>query len=203
MSKATFDPTRYNKSKNTPFNEVLDKHLSRRNFVKSGLGLSAMTAFSGFGVVGCSSSSDSSPTDTTPTPEVPNVSQASLGFDSIVGTKTDAVAVAAGYSAYVLAPWGEPLNDKANDFKADGSNTAEDQANSMGMHHDGMHFFPLTEAGDDGLLCVNHEYIDQAALHPMGPTVDADGNRSILDEVRKEINAHGVSVVRIKLNNGM
>ncbi|MEL4249298.1 hypothetical protein [Shewanella xiamenensis] len=36
MSKATFDPTRYNKSNNEPFNQVLDKHLSRRNFVKSG-----------------------------------------------------------------------------------------------------------------------------------------------------------------------
>ncbi|MCL1066053.1 PhoX family phosphatase [Shewanella olleyana] len=208
MSKATFNPTRFNKSNNTPFNEVLDKHLSRRNFVKSGLGLSAMTAFSGFGIAGCSSDSDSNndstPVDDTPTtPDTPNVSQATLGFESIPGSKTDAVTVAAGYSAYVLAPWGEPLNDKANAFKEDGSNTAEDQANSMGMHHDGMHFFPLTQAGDDGLLCVNHEYIDQTALHPMGPTVDADGNRTVLDEIRKEINAHGVSVVRIKLNNGM
>lgn len=37
MSKATFDPTLYNKSNNEPFNQVLDKHLSRRNFVKSRL----------------------------------------------------------------------------------------------------------------------------------------------------------------------
>ena len=26
MSKATFDPTLYNKSNNEPFNQVLDKH---------------------------------------------------------------------------------------------------------------------------------------------------------------------------------
>lgn len=28
MSKATFDPTRFNKSQNEPFAQVLDKHLS-------------------------------------------------------------------------------------------------------------------------------------------------------------------------------
>lgn len=55
MSKATFDPTLYNKSNNEPFNQVLDKHLSRRNFVKSGLGLSAMTAFASVGLTACGS----------------------------------------------------------------------------------------------------------------------------------------------------
>ena len=133
---------------------------------------------------------------------LPPQSSAVLGFNSIDGSKTDAVAVPVGYSAYVLAPWGTPLNSKASAWKADGTNSSEDQANSVGMHHDGMHFFPLNDAGDDGLLCINHEYIDEVALHPNGPTFDANGKRSLIDEIRKEINAHGVSVVRIKLNNG-
>jgi secreted PhoX family phosphatase len=208
MSKATFDPTRFNNSKNTPFNEVMDNHLSRRNFVKRGLGLSAMTAFGGFGLSACGSDNDTAAQTPTPpsaatAPVAPIQSSAVLGFESIAGSKTDAVVVPAGYSAYVLAPWGTPLNSKAAAWKADGSNTAIDQANSVGMHHDGMHFFPLNDAADDGLLCINHEYIDQDALHPSGPTFDADGKRSVIDEIRKEINAHGISVVRIKLVNNL
>ena len=50
-----------------------------------------------------------------------------------------------------------------------GSNTSIDQANAVGMHHDGMWFYPLGDAGDDGLLVMNHEYIDQSALHPERP----------------------------------
>lgn len=206
MSKATFDPTLYNKSNNEPFNQVLDKHLSRRNFVKSGLGLSAMTAFAGVGLVGCGSdSSPSTPVDPVPPVVVPpSQSSAKLNFTSVAGSRLDAVVVPEGYTAQVLAPWGTPLNTKAAEWKSDGSNTADDQANSVGMHHDGMHFFPLNEAGDDGLLCVNHEYIDENALHPNGQTFDeTTGLRTVIDEIRKEINAHGVSVIRIKLVNNL
>ncbi|MBQ4889574.1 PhoX family phosphatase [Shewanella sp. MMG014] len=207
MSKATFDPTKYNKSNNVPFATVMENHLSRRDFVKRGLGLSAMTAFAGTGLAACSSDNDSStppPTTTPPPAETPPTKSAAvLGFDSIAGSKLDAVAVPAGYSAYVLAPWGTPLNSKANAWKEDGSNTAVDQENAVGMHHDGMHFFPLNDAADDGLLCINHEYINQNALHPMGPTLDANGKRTVIDEVRKEINAHGISVVRIQLKDNM
>ena len=64
------------------------------------------------------------------------------------------------------------------------------------MHHDGMHYFPLAGSSTDGLLVVNHEYIDEKALHPNGPTLVA-GKRPA-EEVRKEINAHGVSVMHIK-----
>ena len=41
---------------------------------------------------------------------------------------------------------------------------------------------------------LNHEYIDAPLLHTNGLTV-VDGKRTVADEVRKEINAHGVSVV--------
>lgn len=52
MSKETFNSTRFNKSKNKPFDEVLDANLSRRNVLKGGLGISAMTAFGAFGLAG-------------------------------------------------------------------------------------------------------------------------------------------------------
>lgn len=197
MSKETFDATRYNRSNNKPFEEVLEASLSRRSILKGGLGISAMTAFGAFGLAGCNSSSSGSSVSS-----ASGVSSAVLNFESIPGSLTDAVSIPSGYTAQVLVPWGTPLNAQGNAWKNDGSNTGTDQLNALGMHHDGMHFFPLNDNTTDGLLCINHEYIDENALHPNGPTVE-NNVRTIVDEVRKEINAHGVSVVRIQLEDNV
>ncbi|WOG28557.1 PhoX family phosphatase [Endozoicomonas sp. 8E] len=191
MSKYTFDPTVYNSSDNKPISAVLEKELSRRGVLKRGGALAAFTALASFGLTGCN---DDDSDDVFS-------SELSLGFDSITGSKTDAVSVPAGYSAQVLAPWGTPLNDLAADWKDDGTNSSTDQANATGMMHDGMHFFPLEGSSTEGLLCINHEFIDQTRLHPNGAT-DNNGERPA-EEVRKEINAHGVSVVHIKLTDGV
>ncbi|MGR6782392.1 PhoX family protein [Moritella viscosa] len=193
MSKDTFDPTKYNNSNNEPFAAVMERELSRRSILRAGVGMAAVGMLSGIGLTGCSNT----------TSDENLATKLKLGFDSISGAKLDTVVVPKGYSAQVLAPWGTPLNDFAQEWQADGSNTALDQANSLGMHHDGMHYFPLNGSSTDGLLCINHEYIDQKALHPAGPTKDVNSLRTILDEVRKEINAHGVTVVRIKQTNGI
>jgi len=195
MSKDTFDPTKYNNSNNEPFAAVMERELSRRSILRAGMGMAAVGMLTSVGLAGCSSTANNQ--------KVTTGSKVELGFDSIAGAKLDAVVVPKGYSAQVLAPWGTPLNDFAQEWQADGSNTALDQANSLGMHHDGMHYFPLNGSSTDGLLCINHEYIDQQALHPTGPTKDVNSLRTILDEVRKEINAHGVTVVRIKQTNGI
>lgn len=197
MSKATFDPRKLNLSANTPFADVLEASLSRRSALKGGTGIAAFGMFSALGLTGCGSedNDETSAGELATTPD--NVSTASLGFESIPGSLTDAVTVAAGYTASVLAPWGTPLNSTAGAWQADGSNTATDQANSVGMHHDGMHFFPLNADETDGLLCINHEYLDQSMLHPDGTVYGS--TRADADDVRKEINAHGVSVVRIQL----
>ncbi|WP_305829201.1 PhoX family protein [Photobacterium leiognathi] len=162
MSKETFDPTRYNTSNNKTFEDVLQANLQRRSILKGGLGVSAMTALGAFGLTGCNSSSSTEGT----TAKVADRSQAVLNFDSIPGSLTDAVSIPPGYTAQVLVPWGTPLNANGNVWKNDGTNDITDQLNALGMHHDGMHFFPLNEASTDGLLCINHEYIDQQALHP-------------------------------------
>ncbi|WP_318443435.1 PhoX family protein [Photobacterium leiognathi] len=199
MSKETFDPTRYNTSNNKTFEDVLQANLQRRSILKGGLGVSAMTALGAFGLTGCNSSSSTEGT----TAKVADRSQAVLNFDSIPGSLTDAVSIPPGYTAQVLVPWGTPLNANSNVWKNDGTNDSTDQLNALGMHHDGMHFFPLNEASTDGLLCINHEYIDQQALHPKWDK-DAERAKEVrtdIDEIRKEINAHGISVVRIKLKD--
>ena len=54
------------------------------------------------------------------------------------------------------------------------------------MHHDGMHFFPIAGSSTDGLLVVNHEYIEPRYIHksavgkPLGADdvpIGADGVR--------------------------
>ncbi|MDO6461243.1 PhoX family phosphatase [Granulosicoccaceae sp. 1_MG-2023] len=197
MSKATQDPKRYNHSSNTPFSRVLEKEISRRSLLKNGAGLAALTMMGGFGLSACSDDNDSDNSDEG------QALSTRLGFESIAGSRTDAVSVPPGYSAQVLAPWGTPLNSSAAAWQDDGSNSAEDQLNAVGMHHDGMRFFPLNDSSTDGLLCINHEYIDQNALHPTGPTRDeSSGLRTVAEEIRKEIYAHGVTVVRIQKSAG-
>lgn len=118
-----------------------------------------------------------------------------IGFAPIgIGTD-DSVRVPAGYRAEVLYAWGDPVS-AGPAFRPDASNSADDQAQQAGMHHDGMHFFPLAGSSTHGLLCVNHEYTDDGLLHPGGM---ADWNA---EKVRKAQAAHGVSVIEVRAEKG-
>jgi secreted PhoX family phosphatase len=62
------------------------------------------------------------------------------------------------------------------------------------MHHDGMHFFPLSQP-NQGLLVMNHEYIDEGLLFP-------DGMKTwSAEKVMKAQNAVGVSVIEVALRD--
>ena len=193
MSKSISDSTVRNASANTPFSEILEKNLSRRTVARSGLG-AALAMMAGVSLSACGGGDDA------PVIEPPVDNKLKLGFESLPVSMTDACVVPAGYVAHVIGAWGTPLNDKAKPWDKDGKNTSQDLLNSTGMHHDGMHFFPLGNRSDEGLLVLNHEYIDENALHPNGPTV-VNGKRPA-EEVRKEINAHGVAVMHVSRDNG-
>jgi secreted PhoX family phosphatase len=68
-----------------------------------------------------------------------------------------------------IVPWGEPVGLPGNmpAWRDDASNSAADQAAQMGMHHDGLHYFPL-DGSRRGLLVMNHEYVDDGLLHTDG-----------------------------------
>ncbi len=197
MSKSTGDDLNRNLSGNRPMESVLEAYLSRRSVMRGGLG-AAIAMIAGTSLTGCFDSDDDDDDDAPLASRI--AAKLALGFESIAGSKTDACVVPAGYSAFVLAPWGTPLTADGNPWKGDGSNTASDQANAMGMHHDGMHYFPIDGSSSDGLLVVNFEYLDRDALHPNGAT--SSGGKRPAEEVRKEINAHGVGVVRIRKVDG-
>ena len=117
-----------------------------------------------------------------------------LGFAAVPASTADTLVVPEGYVAQVLAPWGEPVGvpGAMPAWRPDASNSAAEQALQMGMHHDGIHFYPLAGANDHGLLVMNHEYTDDGLLHP-------DGHLPLTAEkVRKSQAAHGVSVIEVR-----
>lgn len=190
MSKFITDKIVRNPSDTPAFSEILERSLSRRAIMRGSLN-AALASMAGLSLAACGGSDNDDDTAATPI---------KLAFDSLPNSMTDACVVPAGYTAHVLGAWGTPLNDKARAWDKDGKNTSEDLLHSTGMHHDGMHYFPLNGSSTEGLLVVNHEYIDENALHPNGPTL-LNGKRPA-EEVRKEINAHGVAVMHIRKSNG-
>jgi uncharacterized protein len=116
-----------------------------------------------------------------------------LGFKSVPIGLADTVVVPEGYIASVICKWGDPVGLPGNmpAWKPDASNTAAEQAVQIGMHHDGMHYFPI-EGSRRGVLALNNEYTDDGLLH-------ADGMRTwTAEKVAKSLAAHGVTVVEIE-----
>jgi hypothetical protein len=167
-----------NRSSNRSIHEVIET--SRRAFLKSGAVVSLASVMAP--LAGCAVLSGP-----------PN----KLGFKPIPVGMGDKLVVPEGYTAIPLAPWGEPVGiaGRMPAFKMDASNTAEDQAVQMGMHHDGLEFFPL-QGSSRGLLAINHEYTDDGLLHVGG------FNQMNPEKVRKAQNAHGLSVIEIEMKNG-
>ncbi len=128
-----------------------------------------------------------------------------IGFESIpadTAPVADAVIVPPGYTAKVLVSWGDPIMPGGVAFKADASNTADEQMKQYGMHTDGMHFFPFPGRGqissNRGILCANNEYTHEDILFPDGQI----GNGYTIEKCRKSQSAHGVSILEIRRVNG-
>jgi len=121
-----------------------------------------------------------------------------FSFKGVPADMSDRVVVPEGYVASVIAAWGEPVGVPGNmpAFRPDASNTAQEQAVQMGMHHDGLHFYPLNGSSTRGLLAMNHEYVDDGLLHVGGLT-----NWSA-EKVRKSQMAHGLSVIEVEFKDG-
>ena len=199
MSKEIEDHRLLNKSGNEPFSSVLERNISRRSVMRGGVGLAAMSVLGGFGLAGCSDDDVAAPGG--------GRNPLSLAFDSIMGRTgegADRIFVPEGYSAQVVIPWGTPINNSVGQWSTDRQVTPEYQANSVGMNHDGMHNFALSEASAsrEFLMALNNEYINQGALWAPqgGPTNAKSGNRPA-NEVRTEINAHGVTIIKLSKNS--
>ncbi len=168
-----------NRSDNPSIHDVSGP--ARRTVLLGGMGAAAAALFTPLG--GCASKGGGGPAP---------------GFKAIgIDTSRDGLKVPEGYVASVIAPWGDPIGmpGRMPAWRPDASDTGADQEVQMGMHHDGIHYYPL-DGSRRGLLAMNHEYTDDGLLH-------TDGMKTwSAAKVRKSQAAHGVAVIEVEERGG-
>ncbi|MCO8068168.1 PhoX family phosphatase [Acinetobacter schindleri] len=198
-----------NTSDNHHFRDILEQSMSRRDLIaKTASGAAALALASSLtacsddndnGNIGDDESKPNPPTDNNARPE-------KLSFSPVKKNLDDWVTVPEGYTANVLYAMGDSIHPIYSDWDDNNIPNGPSFQFRSGDCHDGMSYFGLStktgrydeNASEHGLLVMNHEYINQTFLHPQGPT-KVDGRRPE-DEVIREVNAHGVSIVHIKKN---
>ena len=192
-----------NTSDNVHFSDILEQAITRRSLItKTASGAVALTLAST--LTACGSDSDSDSATTTPATD-PTKLPTKLSFTPVAKNLNDIVTVPEGYEAKVIYALGDSINQYYGPW--DDSNVPSGPSFQFrsGDCHDGMSYFGLnTTTGryddsksDHGLLVLNHEYINQTFLHQTGPTNKGTGPRPE-DEVIREVNAHGVSIIHLK-----
>jgi secreted PhoX family phosphatase len=205
-----------NNSGNEHFQDMLARALenpSRRTMLKGGLGLASMFALPMLPGCGGGSSSITA---------LPSLAQSSsLTFTSIDKGLLDQVVVPSGYTVKILHATGDTLNAGAAAYTNLGTETGDSWALRVGDHHDGMQLFYIDSnnkatytATTKAVLAVNHESsADAHFLMATGQTsggvtgkkFDQFGTWDTLtrpgDEVLKEINLHGISIVEVTLDS--
>ncbi|HGH3633713.1 TPA: PhoX family phosphatase [Acinetobacter baumannii] len=193
-----------NTSDNIHFRDILEQHISRRSLItKAASGAVALTLAST--LTGCNDNDDDSGSNNGgTTPVNPHKKPEKLTFTPVAKNLNDIVTVPEGYEANVIYALGDSINPRVGDWDDNNIPSGPSFQFRSGDCHDGMHYFGLNTSTNrfdetvsaQGLLVMNHEYINQTFLHPKGPT-KVDGRRPE-DEVIRETNAHGVSVIHIK-----
>lgn len=195
-----------NTSDNIHFRDILEQHITRRSLIaKTASGAAALALAST--LTGCGDNKDSSNnvTPPTPIPVDPNKKPEKLTFKPVAKNLNDIVTVPEGYEATVLYAMGDSINPAYAEWNDNAVPSGPSFQYRSGDCHDGMSYFGLNQTtknydptvSESGLLVMNHEYINPTFLHPQGPTLSADGRRPE-DEVIREMNAHGVSIIELK-----
>lgn len=124
-----------------------------------------------------------------------------LGFTAVAKNKLDLVTVPENHNVTILYRTGDPIAATVPAYANDGTDT--NFAQRAGDHHDALYYFGLKKTSNNpdpfnserGLLVMNHENINQAYLHPNGPT--QPGGIRPEAEALKEVECHGVSVIEV------
>ncbi len=191
-----------NTSDNLAFESILEKRFSRRQLLRGTAGAAAMAVLGGVGL------GPAWATGRHQRGHGHGARAVKLGFAAVPKSLADVVTVPFGYRHDVLYRLGDPIAPGVAEYANDGTDDPESFAHRAGDHHDGMSYFGLSRNGERdenssarGLLCVNHEAITPAFLHPTGQTV-VDGARTVADEVLREFYVHGVSVIEVVKKRG-
>lgn len=200
-----------NRSNNTHFNEILNARMDRRSILRGGAGLTAAMMLGSGGLLGCSDNDDDSTTSST-SPSNPDTIPTKINFQPVAHSKQDIVLVPEEYQVQAFLPVGQPLFSGMTDWSDSETRSGESYEYRIGDNHDGLWFFGMQNgqldesASTSGLLAINHEYVESERLNPLGfytRTIE-DEQRQIYkqqrlsQDVRREINCHGVSIVEVK-----
>lgn len=201
-----------NPSDSEHFQDVLDRaNVSRRNLIRGGLGLAAISSIPM--LAACGGGSDAVAATPAPT-------ETALGFNAVAKSLLDDVVLPAGYTYSVVHATGDRLVSSVSAYSNAGTES-DDWSNRVGDHHDGMDLYYVDGNGRfsqtataRAVLAMNHESsADAHFFHPRGQTsggVDGkkfsqfggatgwDGGVRPAAEVLKEINQHGVSIVEVR-----
>jgi len=174
---------------NRPFAEIARNRISRRDAVRGGLGAAAVSIF-GVQLI----SSGCAPRELSARPRLIDFRPV-----AVADGRGPVPAISDDYQFQVLIPWGDPLQPGGPAFRYPPA--SGDQAQQIGIGHDGMSFFPLRSgrfgrgASEHGMLAINHEF--GSNTHLLGKPVPES-----LDDVRTSQHAHGVSIVEIHKLDG-
>jgi secreted PhoX family phosphatase len=201
-----------NESNNEHFEIVLARALanpSRRGLLKGGLGLASLMAMP---LSSWASDSISIPSA--------GVASQTLGFNATAKSLADQVMVPEGYVVKVLHATGDPIDQTVPAYSNAGTES-DDWSHRIGDHHDGMEIFYIDANGkysptatQRAVLVVNHESSADAHFFNLngqtsngvsGQKFTQFGNWNVGQrpgqEVMKEINQHGFSIVELDLDN--
>jgi uncharacterized protein len=182
-----------NPSKNPAFGSILETRVSRRDLLR-GTTAAALAMLSAVGI--SSAGADGRRRDH-------RRHGLKLDFAAVSKNRDDVVTIPQGYRHRVLYRLGDPIVAGVPDYRNDGTDNPASFQYRGGDHHDGLSYFGMGHRGrrdpdssDHGLLCINHEAITPAYLHPTGPTI-VGGLRTRADEVLREFYVHGVSIIEV------
>lgn len=189
-----------NTSGNAEFLDLFNKSISRRELItKTAGGAVAITLATT--LTGCNDDNNSAPAGTDGTFD-DSKTPSSLQFKAVDKNTLNAFTVPEGYEARVLYAMGDPIAASLSEWDDNNVPSGASFTKRSGDCHDGMTFFGMKNSqydaneSNEGLLVMNHEYINNANLiHPAQNTV----NQAIRgeDDVIREINVHGVSIVHV------
>ncbi|HRK70795.1 MAG TPA: PhoX family phosphatase [Micropepsaceae bacterium] len=132
-----------------------------------------------------------------------------LAFEPIAHVLDETHHVARGYSARVLARWGDGVTAGAPPFDPR-DQTGAAQAAQFGFNCDFIGYLPLSDDASSGpaahfasnnsrhgILCVNHEYVSLRLMHPGLASSAEAAAAATAERVAAEMAAVGVSIIEI------
>ncbi|WP_121064476.1 PhoX family protein [Chachezhania antarctica] len=176
LSADDWDELNFPRPHENDFDRVVERAVSRRGFLNGVLAFGSGAAVMGTGLFGSTSA----------------LAQNASRFPfTPIGAQTDGmVHVPEGYTATVLARWGDPLVSAADGYDVANGGPVENSDKVFGENTDGMETFSFQ---GHQLIAINHEYANRKTNLPAAQ----DGTPANADDVLKFQNLQGVVVMEI------